>query len=97
MLCTIPFSTDEKIVLMAKRYIKSPDATIRSVAKEYGIGASTLQNYFANRLKDISPDLYKKVEKKKNENISRVRKNFIEPEKSSILKKISKIFHKNKK
>ena len=84
----------QMIEKMARAYLSSKDATMRSVAKEFGIGYGTLQKCFSSDLKEISPKLYEKVSKKKTANIEKTRHNFDTSKKVCILQKIKSIFHK---
>ena len=87
-------SNENLIKKAARRYIKYPNATIRSIAEEFGMGASTLQGYFAKDLKEISPKLYDKVNKKKASNIERAKHVFEKPTKKCIIDKIKELFHR---
>lgn len=86
---------DPKLIKkMAHKYVTVKEATIRSIAKEFGIGATTLQGYFAKDLKEISPKLFEKVNKKKLANKEKAHHNFENTKKESLSHKLKKIFHK---
>lgn len=68
---------DKKIIKMARYYVRTKDATIKSTAEKFSISSSTVGGYFTNELKFISPKLYGKVEEKKARNVLKARNNFV--------------------
>ena len=75
---------------MACAYVSHKNATLRSIAKEYGISYRKVQRSFAKDLLDISPILFEKVNAKKVAN--RAKNQY--KRKDGIITKIKKVFRK---
>lgn len=67
---------DKTIIKMAKYYVHTKNATLKSTAEKFSTSSSAVGKYFTNELKFISPRLYGKVEEKKARNVLKSRKNF---------------------
>ena len=51
----------EVLKKLAEEFVETPNATIRSIAREYGIAKSTLHQVFHTQLRLVDEDLYRKV------------------------------------
>jgi putative DeoR family transcriptional regulator (stage III sporulation protein D) len=60
----------EERVISEARYIIGKGATVRGAAKEFGISKSTIHNDMTVRLKEIDEELYHKVRKVTEKNLS---------------------------
>ena len=67
----------ELIQKMATRYIRKKDATLESIAKEFGVSQTTVHNYFTIDLEKISPSLYQQVCDKKQKNLMKSHQDFV--------------------
>ena len=64
------------VVKMAKAYLATKKATMDTVAEKFNVSSSTVGKYLNKILPAIDPDLWDKVQKKKEANIARSRQNF---------------------
>lgn len=85
---------NETVVNLAKMYVKNKNATFKSLSEEFGISQSKIAKFLNVDLKEIDPKLYTKVQKKKNANIERTRKNFDKCESCNFFCKIINFFKK---
>ena len=86
-------SDPKMIKKMAHKYVATK-TSMRALAKEFGISYANLQRHFSEDLKEISPKLYEKVNKKKAANTEKSRRNFETLKKETVFHKVKKIFCK---
>jgi putative DeoR family transcriptional regulator (stage III sporulation protein D) len=55
--------TDKCRPILLGEYMVSNSSTVRTTAKKFGISKSTVHKDIRDRLPDLSPELYKEVEK----------------------------------
>jgi putative DeoR family transcriptional regulator (stage III sporulation protein D) len=55
--------TDKRRPIMLGEYMVSHNATVRAAAAKFGISKSTVHKDIRTKLPELSPDLYKEVEK----------------------------------
>lgn len=59
---------ENRALELGKKYVLCKDATVRKIAKEYGVSKSTVYKDLSERLKEIDGLLYKEVYDKMSQN-----------------------------
>lgn len=66
---------------MGLTYICTRNMSFKKLAEKYGVSESTVGKYMNYDLALISPWIYKKVQRKKEKNVAKSKKNFLSKEK----------------
>ena len=66
---------EKLVVKVAKAYLATKKATMKTVAEKFGVSESTVGKYLNKTLAEVDPELWVKVQEKKKANVARSHQN----------------------